>query len=77
MSVDYKQKKMKHHYKSFNVRGITNLQPYRLKEFKERGLTIKQMAERCEVSVTTISSRMKEWGLAKKYKKYEKKENPP
>jgi len=58
---------MKTKYK-LSARGICNLQPYRLKEFRERGLTIQQMAERCEVSVGTISARLKEWKLAKKYK---------
>ena len=56
----------------FGVREITNLRPERLKELRERGLTIKQLAEKCGVAEGTISQRLKEYGLAKKYKTYGK-----
>ena len=54
----------------FGVREITNLRPERLKELRERGLTLKQIAEKCGVSIAILSSRLKEYGLNKKYKNY-------
>ena len=54
----------------FGVREITNLRPERLKELRERGLTLKQIAEKCGVSIAILSSRLKEYGLKKKYKTY-------
>lgn len=62
----------KYNYKLLTVKGISNLQPERLRELKERGLTIKQLAEKCEVSAGTISARLKELGLTRKYKTREK-----